>query len=66
MAELRILDDKEMDALAAHFQGGNPVELPEGADVDDTLTRLRIRTWANLENVHVAEETEGDGIILMA
>lgn len=61
----RILTDAEIDDLAKEFEDGGPVQLPEGADVDETLSSLRAR-HSGLQEVHVAEETEGDGVILMA
>lgn len=61
----RILTIGEIDELALQFADGGPVQLPEGAAVDDTLDQLRNR-HSSLQEVHVAEETAGDGIILMA
>jgi hypothetical protein len=61
----RILTDAEIDDLAKEFQDGGPVRCPEGVDVDQVLDQLRTR-HSGLQEVHVAEETKADGIILMA
>lgn len=61
----RVLTDDEIDALAREFEDGGPVRCPEGVDVDATLDALRTR-HSTLQEVHVAEETKADGIILMA
>lgn len=61
----RILTDEELTTLVSQFADRGPVQLPNGADVDNTLTRLH-ELGAPLRGVHVAEETERDGIILMA
>lgn len=58
-----ILSDGDLSRLAAQFADGGPVQCPEGVDVQDTIARLNQEE--GLETVHVAEETEGDGIILM-
>lgn len=61
----RILDDAEIKVLADELLAGGPVQLPEGANADDTLDRLI--GWApGLQETHIAEETEGDGIIIHA
>jgi hypothetical protein len=61
----RILTDEELDTLAKELLDGGPCGLPEGADADDTIDRLQ--GWAaGLQEVHIAEDTPGDGIILHA
>lgn len=59
------LTDPEIQDLATQLLKGGPVQLPQGANVDDTVDRLI--GWApGLQEVHIAEETELDGIILHA
>jgi hypothetical protein len=62
---VRVLTDAEIDTLAVEFKEGGPVQCPTDTDVDQVLDQLRTR-HSNLQEVHVAEETQGDGIILMS
>lgn len=62
---VRVLTDAEIDSLAGEFKDGGPVQCPVDTDVDQVLDQLRSR-HSNLQEVHVAEETQGDGITLMA
>lgn len=58
----RILSDDEIKNLALDLIGDGPVRLPDGADELNTLDRLG--KWH--KNVHVAERTELDGILIHA
>lgn len=60
----RLLSDEELTALVPQFADRGPVQLPEGVDAHDTLKRLR--KLPGLREVHIAEETELDGVILHA
>jgi hypothetical protein len=60
----RILKDTEIADLAKGLLDGGPVELPRDVNHDDTIDRLI--GWApGLQEVHIAEDTVEDGIILM-
>lgn len=58
--EKRKLDDLEIALLALEVHSDGPVRLPDEAHEDDTLERLK--AWH--PDVHVAERTELDGVLI--
>lgn len=60
----RIIDDTEIAELAKGLLDGGPVELPADVNQDNAIDRLI--GWApGLQDVHIAEDTPEDGVILM-